>query len=128
MKEALSLCFFALFAVILSGILSPLSPSYKGLFSAACGIVFFLYLIRILRPILDRFSQILEQAKLGGLFECVLKGLGISILVSICASFCRDLGEEGVAVKLELGGKAVVLGLSLPILEEILSLIGEILT
>lgn len=128
MKQALSLCFFALFAVILSGVLSGITAKYKGVFCAGCTVLFFLYFVRLLQPILQSFSQILSKANLSGLFENVLKGLGISILVTICSSFCRDLGEDSIASKLEIGGKAIILTLSLPILQEILNLIGELLT
>jgi stage III sporulation protein AD len=62
------------------------------------------------------------------MFSLLYKALGICILTSVASSFCRDLGEEKIAEKLELCGKAALMFLSLPVLEYLLNLIGEILS
>jgi hypothetical protein len=34
---------------------------------------------------------------------------------------CRDFGETAIAQKVEFGGKVVIIGLSVPIIKEVLS-------
>lgn len=122
----LRLCFFALFAVILSGILAPLSPKIKTLLSVATGILILIFFVESVTPILKTFSTLTERSGLSPLFELVWKGLGLSLLVSVCADLCRDMGENGIATKLEMGGKGALLCLSIPVLEEIMVLLEEI--
>ena len=77
--------------------------------------------------VLKKLREIADYAAMGEGFSILWKGLGVSLAVSVTASFCRDLGEEGVASKLEMCGKGAVLSLTLPILEDVLDLIGEML-
>ena len=122
----LRLCFFSLFAVILSGILTPLSPKIKSILTATTGVLILIFFVESITPILNSFSALTERSGVTNLFETVWKGLGLSLLVTVCADFCRDMGENGIATKLEMGGKGALLCLSIPILEEIMVLLEEI--
>lgn len=57
----------------------------------------------------------------------LLKITGISILSEYAVSICKDLGESSVASKIDLGGKVIVISLSIPVignsLEQLLSLL-----
>lgn len=122
MSFVAKICFFALFAVILSCVLTPQFPQFKPYLSAAAGILLFLSFLAAVSPILTRFGALFGNQIPSGILSTALKGLGISFLVSVCASFCRDLGDEGIAGKLELCGKGAVLYLALPLLEEIVTM------
>jgi len=128
MKAILFLCFFALFSVIMMELVSPFSPRFKGILSWGAGLVFFFFLLQWLKPAVDLFSVLTEKTEKKELFTVLFKAIGISFLVSVCASFCRDLGEDSIAKKLELCGKGAVLSLSLPILEGILEWIDRVMT
>lgn len=121
----LRLCFFAIFAVILSGVLAPLSPKIKPLLTAATGILILIFFVESVAPILKTFSTLTERSGLTPLIKTVWKGLGLSLLVSVCADLCRDMGEDGIATKLEMGGKGALLCLSVPVLEKIMDLLEE---
>lgn len=123
----IKLCFFALFCVFLSVVLSEMNPKFKSVFSLGTGILFFLAFFQFLSPIADFFSSLLEKAKVYETFLPLIKGMGIASLVSLTASFCRDLGEDGVAGKLELCGKGAIFALSLPVLQSLFNLMEEIL-
>lgn len=127
MTFAAKVCFFALLAVILSCIITPVNPAFKHYFSAGAAVILFLSFLTIISPLLERFTLLFGSAAPKEILSVAFKGLGIAFLVSVCASFCRDLGEEGVAGKLELCGKGAMLYLALPLLEEIMSMIETIL-
>ncbi len=124
MTRLLSLCAFGLLCAILSEVVVPLSPNLKGALTLAGGIVFLTVFIGYLFPSFRYLVTLTATSRFSSLFQLLFKALGISFLVSVCASFCRDLGQDSVAEKLELCGKAAILSLSLPVLETVLEVMG----
>lgn len=61
-----------------------------------------------------------------GYMSQLLKVGGISLLMDFAAQTCRDADEDGLAMKVELAGRVMLIGLALPVmrtlLEQILSL------
>lgn len=51
----------------------------------------------------------------------LLKVAGISLLMDFAAQTCRDAGEDGLAMKVELAGRVMLIALSLPVMEVLLS-------
>jgi stage III sporulation protein AD len=123
----LTASFFALFATLLIQSVAPLSERFKGYMTAGATLILSILFFRQAEPILAAFKALGQKAETGGFFTPLFKGLGISFLVSFTASFCRDLGEDSIAKKLEICGKAAVLYLALPLVGEILSLMEEVL-
>ena len=122
----LSLCAFALLTGILLKISEELFPKFKPLILSGSGALFFLFFLGKITPFWKKFVELCEKSVFPEMFNLLLKGFGIALLVSVSASFCRDLGEEKVAEKLEFCGKSAILYLSLPLLEHLLNWIGEI--
>ena len=50
----------------------------------------------------------------------------VAVLTHICGEICRSCGENAAAAGVELGGKAEILLLSLPLIRKILSVAGEL--
>jgi stage III sporulation protein AD len=50
----------------------------------------------------------------------LLKITGISILTEFVVSICRDMGENSIANKVDLGGKLIVISLSIPVISSTL--------
>jgi len=122
-----SLCAFALLTGVILKIAEEFFPKFKPLILSGAGVLFFLYFFQRFSPIHQKLVSFVNGAGGNGLFSLLFKGFGIAVLVAVSASFCRDLGEEKVAEKLELCGKAAVLYLSLPLLEQILQWIGGLI-
>lgn len=120
-----SLCAFAILSAILLKISEELFPKFKPLILCGCGILFFLYFLGKLTPLWEKLHAMGVGSNIPELFALLLKGFGIALLVSLSASFCRDLGEERIAEKLELCGKGAILYLSLPVLEMVLDGVME---
>lgn len=51
----------------------------------------------------------------------LLKVAGISLLMDFAAQTCRDAGEDGLAMKVELAGRVMLIALALPVMESLLS-------
>jgi len=57
-----------------------------------------------------------------------LKIMGIAILSEMGSGLCRDAGLSAAAMKTELAGKVIILGLMLPTVKNLLVLLGGLLT
>lgn len=82
--------------------------------------------LAIVSPVLEYINSI-AQPYTGGYLSILLKAVGISLLSSTSADICRDAGEGAIASKVELLGKCEILALSLPLLADLVELIGEVL-
>ncbi len=128
MTSFLPICFFALFGAILVKVSEESFPKFKPLILCEIGVVFLFVFLKFLSPVLKEIASFGAGTKIPEMFSLLYKALGICLVTSVACSFCRDLGEEKIAEKLELCGKGALLFLSLPILEYLLNLIGEILS
>ncbi len=84
--------------------------------------------VTYLRPVLDFFHKLQSIGNLNSDFvEIVLKIVGISLLTEICSMICKDAGNESMGKTLQILSTGMVLWLSLPVFEKLLSLIDTIL-
>lgn len=121
-----SICGICIICVILSLLLKEQKSGFGRLIEVGAGILFFLFFWQNILPVLDFLKNLSAESGFGEYFVLLFKALGISLIVCIAASFCRDLGETGLAGKVETCGKAVLLTMTLPILKTLLSWIGEL--
>jgi len=70
-------------------------------------------------------SGISALASSGGVQEGYVSQLvkigGISLLMDFAAQTCRDAGEDGLALKVELAGRVMLIALSLPVMQTLLT-------
>ena len=59
--------------------------------------------------------------------KIMFKVIGISYLIQFGAELCRDCGENSLASKIELGGKAIILSLTLPVVYKIFDIVSDVL-
>ena len=72
-------------------------------------------------------KSLLPTSIIGGLLILILKIIGVAYIVEFGAQISRDAGEEAIASKIELGGKIIIMVLSMPILLALIDLIIKIL-
>jgi stage III sporulation protein AD len=116
----------ALVGVVAAVILRQWKSDLVPLIRLAITLIVGSAVLSALSPLL---SLIGELGKLGGAEEYVtilLKALGVAVLTHICGEICRSCGENAAAAGVELGGKAEILLLSLPLIRKILSVAGEL--
>ena len=91
-----------------------------------------LLLMGVLRDLLAAVQGMLQFAPGGGggdgafggnsSYTMLVKALGICITSQLAADICRDSGSASLANIVELGGRLLVLGLTLPLLQSIAEL------
>ena len=120
--DMLRLTGFGVSAALMALLLRRLKPEVGLAASMAAGVL----LCVLVLPHLAQLLQGLESiARAGGLADGymaqLLKVCGVSLLTDFAAQTCRDAGEAGLAVKVELGGRVALLALSLPFMEALLT-------
>ncbi len=75
-------------------------------------------LVALSLPLINYITELSGMSGLGEYTEVLLKCLGVSLLSGICASVCRDCGENTIAGYAETAGKLEILILSLPLLRK----------
>ncbi len=95
-------------------------------FSLFAGIVVLLVLCSHLEEAVQTLREIAAYSSLAGEETAlILKMLGISFAAEFAAQACRDAGEESMAMRVELGGKVMLLILAAPLLRAMAVLILE---
>ena len=81
-----------------------------------------------LASVLDMFENIADTAGIeGSHIETVVKIIGVAYLCQFASDICKDAGESSISNKIELGGKLVIITLSMPIIYSLLELVGKII-
>lgn len=57
----------------------------------------------------------------------LLKLTGISILIEYAVSVCKDAGENGIASKIDFGGKIILISMSIPVISVALEALMNLL-
>ena len=59
--------------------------------------------------------------------ELLIKITGIAFLTEFAVSICKDTGESAIASKVDMGGKIIIVSMSIPIISSLLETVVEIL-
>ena len=84
--------------------------------------------IVFIEPIIDFFQAVKSIGNIDNeLFRIILKGVGIGILGEITSVLCQDSGNAALGKGITILSASVILWLSIPLLNELLTLIQTIL-
>ena len=118
----------ALLGVMAVFLLRELRGAAAATLRLATGIVLLLAALGLYVPILARVRTLFSLSGGAVLADSVLRAVGIGLVTELTAGFCRDLGEGGVADGVLLFGKLEILLLALPLVDELLKIIGELIS
>ena len=124
MDEVIKIVGIGLIALILIIIIKQYRPEFAIYISIISGIIIFFYAIDKLTNIIDLLKQICNQSGVNNKYLGILiKMTGIAFLAEFAISICKDAGESSLANKVELGSKAIVISMSIPIIHNLLEII-----
>lgn len=82
-----------------------------------------------IKEIVEGIRQMSTAAGISGdHWKLLLKLLAISYLTEFGCEICKDAGQQSLASKIMLGGKIMMMALSLPVFQSLLTFITEVLT
>ena len=115
-------------ALIIIIILKQYKPEFAIYVSLIAGTVILFMLVSKLTAIVTILSNLSNKIGIASEFlKILLKITGIAILTEFAVSICKDSGETAIANKIDLGGKVVIVSISIPIITALLELILQIL-
>ena len=91
---------------------------YAGLIGGA---IILYYVIDYLKDIVTFLTNLANSGINREFILLLLKITGISILTEFAVSICKDSGESAIASKVDLGGKLLVISLSIPVISATLN-------
>ena len=124
MDEVIKIVGIGLIALILIIIIKQYRPEFAIYISIISGIIIFFCAIDKLTNIIDLLKQICNQSGVNNKYlDILIKMTGIAFLAEFAISICKDAGESSLANKVELGSKAIVISMSIPIIHNLLEII-----
>lgn len=118
----------AILTCVASLIVKQVKPDFASIVAIAGGVIILLFLIDYLQDIVGVFQTIIEKTNLSpSLFSTILKIIGVGYLTEFTSNICTDSGNSGLASKVGLAGKIIILFLSLPIITNLIEVIIGIL-
>ena len=109
---------------ILVVVIRQIKPELSIFVGISGGLIIVFMIVSTLLDVVNVFSTIATKSGISdNLFGCLLKIIGIGYLTEFAANVCTDSGSNGLADKMLLAGKIVILSMSLPVVVTILEII-----
>lgn len=125
--DVVQLVGFGVAAAVLTLTLRSQRPELGLLMALAAGLIIFAMIVQRLQGLVTVMGSMAQTAALpSSLLWLLLRVVGISYLGEFGAQMCRDAGESGIAAKVELGARILVLGMSVPVLLALMRLMLEL--
>ncbi len=118
----------AFLAVIIIIILKQYRPEFAMYVSIIAGALIIFMSIGKLDGIINLLNTISNSTKVNGQFlGILLKITGIAFLTEFAVSICKDSGETAIASKVDMGGKIIIIAISVPIISSLLETVIQVL-
>ncbi len=118
----------AMLAATLSVMIKKYNPEYSIFISIIAGIFILSVMLYEVAPSVQKIKDLIATS--GVSYEhakTLFKALGICFLVQFASDSCNDAGESALAAKIELAGKILIIGLALPLFEEVIKIVSKLL-
>ncbi len=114
----------AVFAVFLRG----WKPELAMQISLAAAVIILAGVLPYIKVVVELMKDVSARAGVeSGYIGVVLKVIGIAYVAQFASELCRDAGEGAIASKIELGGKLIIMAMSMPVIYSLLEVINEII-
>lgn len=128
MDEIIKIVGIGLIALVLIIIVKQYRPEFALYISLIAGVLILCLAIDNLQSVINLLKQICQKSGVNSKFlGILLKMTGIAFLAEFAISICKDSGETAIASKVELGSKAIIISMSIPIIYNLLEVILKIL-
>lgn len=117
-----------LIALIIIVIVKQYRPEFVIYVSLVAGALILLFVMDKIGGIIDLLTTLSNKTAINNEFLILLiKITGIAFLTEFALSICKDSGEAAIANKVDLGGKILIISMSIPIIASLLETILKIL-
>ena len=124
----IKLCGVCLLVAALALVMREAGAKLAPLVGLTGGVALLLILLPRHRPILTFLSGLSEDPLFSSVLSLGLRAVALCVLVEITAGILRDMGEGGLATRLEWCGRLELVLLALPTVGELLSIAASYLS
>ena len=115
-------------SLIIIIIIKQYRPEFSVYISTIAGVLIITLCMDKLLGIINLLTSLNNKTGLNSEYlGILLKITGIAILTEFAVSICNDAGESAIATKIDLGGKIIIISISIPIIVALLELIVKIM-
>lgn len=115
-------------ALIIIIVVRQYKPEFTLYISLLAGALILLFVMQKLEGIVDLLTTLSNKTAINNEFLTLLiKITGIAFLTEFAVSICKDSGESAIANKVDIGGKVIIVSMSIPIISSLLETIVEVL-
>lgn len=126
--EMVQIVAIGLIGAILAMVVGQSQKEIGMLIGMATGLILFFIIAAKLLAVMDTVSAMVQQYNIHtASIAMVFKIIGISYLGEFAISTLKDAGQSGIASKVELCTKVMILALSLPVLKSLLETVTRVL-
>ena len=119
---------FGLISLIIIVIVKQYRPEFAIYVSIIAGVLILLFLSDKITEIFNLVESMSTKSNINSKYIMILiKITGIAILTEFAVSVCKDANETSIASKIDMGGKVLIIAISLPIIKALLETTIKIL-
>lgn len=122
MNEIIKICGVALIGLAATAVMRGMRNDFASIAGIATGLLLLGFAVGTIYPVLGYIEKLTENSAFSVYIETVVKAMGIAMVAESAADICRDFGESAIGARLEFAAKGVIILLSLPVIESLLSL------
>lgn len=124
MEEIIKIAAIGIIGVLLSVTVKEYKKEFSVIIGLASGLAIVWALFDNILKIKNLLSAMITEAGINNVYVSIMvKAVVIAYISEFAVQLCNDAGEKAIGSKIELAGRLVILGVSLPIMENLLNLI-----
>lgn len=128
LDSMIKIVMISIISVIFILILKPNNSHIALMLTLLTSVVLFLFITPFLEEVVSLVKSFQTYIDFKNLYlDVVLKIICVSYICEIGVDLCKDAGISSIATKIEMGGKVLIMILSLPIIQEVLKTVITIL-
>ena len=117
-----------LISLIIIIIVRQYKPEFTLYVSLLAGALILVFIMDRIGGIIDLLTSLSNKTAINNEFIILLiKITGIAFLTEFAVSICKDTGESAIANKVDMGGKVIIVSMSIPIISSLLETIVQLL-
>ena len=117
-----------LISLIIIIIVRQYKPEFTLYVSLLAGALILVFVMDKIGGIIDLLTSLSNKTAINNEFIILLiKITGIAFLTEFAVSICKDTGESAIANKVDMGGKVIIVSMSIPIISSLLETIVQLL-
>ena len=117
-----------LIALIIIVVIRQYKPEFTMYVSIIAGVIILFLVLDKVKGIITLLTNLSKKTGINSEYlSILLKITGIAILTEFAVSICKDAGETAIASKVDLGGKVIIISMSIPIISALLEIIMKII-